>query len=347
MKKIIHSLVLASLVTTAGVANAFYQLESASIIKTKAPDWDYVTLDANKGRLFIGMRADGVGVFDTKTNKFIKSIENSKDANSVLLVPELNRGYSFNGDGSSTIFDLSTLNLIDRISYGADADAGFYDPVTKQIAITMGDSHKITFVDAKTLKVTGSMTLDSSKLDGTVADNQGNFYMALRDKNSVVKINATSKEITQTWKTGACTEPTGLAMDRENHRLFIGCRGVSPVLGVMNSDSGQMVGTYDIGRGNDGVIYDANSKKIITSNGVDGNMVVYAQKSPDNYVLEEAITTRPYARTMAMNPTTKKIYTVTAEGVANPAKKINKKVAPFYPNEYFENTFTVLTYSNK
>ena len=36
-----------------------------------------------------------------------------------------------------------------------------------------------------------------------------------------------------------------------------------------------------------------------------------------------------------------------AEGTADPAKKINKAVAPFYPNRYFPNTFAVLTFSPK
>lgn len=38
---------------------------------------------------------------------------------------------------------------------------------------------------------------------------------------------------------------------------------------------------------------------------------------------------------------------ITAEGVADPAKTINKGVAPFYPNRYFPDTFTVLTYAAK
>ena len=52
-----------------------------------------------------------------------------------------------------------------------------------------------------------------------------------------------------------------------------------------------------------------------------------------------------YARTMALDPKTKKVYTVTAEGVADPAKKINTAVTTFYPNTYYDNTFTVLTYA--
>jgi hypothetical protein len=69
--------------------------------------------------------------------------------------------------------------------------------------------------------------------------------------------------------------------------------------------------------------------------------------NPDSYTLAEATTTRPYARTMAYDPKTRKIYLVTAEGTADPAKKINKAVAPFYPNRYFPDTFTVLTFAPK
>jgi len=50
---------------------------------------------------------------------------------------------------------------------------------------------------------------------------------------------------------------------------------------------------------------------------------------------------------MALDPKTKKVYLVTAEGTADPAKKISKGVAPFYPNRYFPDTFTVLTYAPK
>jgi DNA-binding beta-propeller fold protein YncE len=119
------------------------------------------------------------------------------------------------------------------------------------------------------------------------------------------------------------------------------------VLAVIDSDSGKVITTLEIGRGNDGVIYDPATHKIYTSNGVDANLVIYDQVNPDTYKLAEATTTRPYARTMALDPKTKKIYLVTAEGTADPAKKINKAVAPFYPNRYFPDTFTVLTFAPK
>jgi hypothetical protein len=38
------------------------------------------------------------------------------------------------------------------------------------------------------------------------------------------------------------------------------------------------------------------------------------------------------------------VYLVAAEGGVDPARKVDTEVAPFYPNFYFDNTFSVLTY---
>ena len=331
----------------AAQAQQFYHLESAVTLKGAAPDWDYVTLDPVRGHLFIGRRGDGVTVFDVHAKKAVRNIDKSEDANAIAVIPEFDRGYTINGDGTTTVFQLSTLKFIDRIKIGEDADSAFYDPVTKQLAFTMGDSKKIAFVDAKTGKVVGELPMDSKKLDGTVADDEGNMFMALRDRNSVARIDVAQRKVTADWKTAPCEEPTGIAFDKANKRIFVGCRGKNPVLAVLDSDSGKVITTLEIGRGNDGVIYDPATHKIYTSNGVDANLIIYDQVNPDTYKLAEATTTRPYARTMALDPKTKKIYLVTAEGTADPAKKINKAVAPFYPNRYFPDTFTVLTFAPK
>ena len=328
-------------------AQQFYHLESAVTLKGAAPDWDYVTLDPARGYLFIGRRGDGVTVFDVHAKKAVRNIDKSEDANAIAVIPEFDRGYTINGDGTTTVFQLSTLKFIDRVKIGEDADSAFYDPVTKQLAFTMGDSKKIAFVDAKTGKVVGELPMDSKKLDGTVPDGEGNMFMALRDRNSVARIDVAQRKVTADWKTAPCEEPTGIAFDKANKRIFVGCRGKNPVLAVLDSDSGKVITTLEIGRGNDGVIYDPATHKIYTSNGVDANLVIYDQVNPDTYKLAEATTTRPYARTMALDPKTKKIYLVTAEGTADPAKKINKAVAPFYPNRYFPDTFTVLTFAPK
>ncbi|GAA0713783.1 YncE family protein [Dokdonella soli] len=333
--------------SSAASAQPFYRLESAVVLKGAAPDWDYVTLDPVRSYLYIGRRGDGVMVYDVAAKKEVMTIENSKGAGSIKLVPELDRGYTANEDGSTTMFKLSTLKTLKRVQFGKDSDAVFYEPLTRQLVFTMGDSHALGFVDAGTGKVVGQLAMDSHKLDASAPDGQGNLFVAERDKDRVAKVDVKRRKVAAEWNIDGCSQPTGLAFDSTNQRIFIGCRGDKPVLAVMDSGTGKVVTTLPIGRGNDGVVFNAQSRQIYASNGVDANLVIYAQVDANSYALIEADTTRPYARTMALDPKSGKVYTVTAEGAADPAKKINTAVSAFYPNTYFDDTFTVLTYSRK
>ena len=332
---------------TSARAEPFYHLESAVTMKGASPNWDYVTFEPGRSYLYIARREEGVTVYDAKKKKVIGHIENSEQANATTLAPEFDRGYTTNEDGSATVFKLSSLKTLNRIKLAESADSAVYEPVTKQLAFTIGDSKEIVFLNPKTDSVAGKLGLQSTKLEHPTADGQGNFFVAQRDQDSVLRIDAKAREVTAEWKTAGCEEPNGLAYDRDGRRLFIGCRGKgkNPLLAVMDSESGKVIATTEIGRGNDGVVYDPATRKIYTSNGVDGNLVVIDQVDGNTYKLAEALTTRPYARTMALDPKTKKVYLITAEGTVDPSKKINRGVAPFYPNKYFPDTFTLLTLS--
>ena len=325
-------------------ATAFYRLASTVTLPGKAPAWDYLTLDPQRGYLFIGRRHAGVTVFDPASGRVVATIADSQGANKAILVPSLDRGFSVNGDGSTTEFDLQSLKTIRRIHFGDNADAGSYEPVTGQLLFTMGDSREITFLDARSGAVSARLPLSSSKIEASAPDGKGNVFVAERDRNQVVRIDARSHRVTAQWPVTGCAEPTGLDYDAQDRRIFVGCRGSQPVLAVLDAGSGATVARVPIGRGNDGVAFDPRSHTIFASNGVDANLVVVDQRGPDTYALEQAVTTRPMARTLALDAAHDRVYLVTAQGAVDPTKKVDTAVAPFYPNVYFDDTFTVLTY---
>jgi hypothetical protein len=325
-------------------AASFYKLQSAVRLPGKSPAWDYLTFDPGRSYLFIGRRQAGVTVYDVQTHKIVTTIADSKDANRAILVPGLGRGFSVNEDGSTTIFDLGSLKTIRRIRFGHNADSGSYDPVTGQILFTMGGSREIVFLDARSGRVTARLPMHSSKIEASAPDGHGNVFVAERDRNAVVRVDARTHKVTATWPTVSCTQPTGLAYDAKDRRIFVGCRGDKPVLAVLDAVSGKTVATLAIGRGNDGVVYAPRERRIYASNGVDGNLVMIDQVDADTYRLDQAVTTRPMARTMAYDAGRDHIYLVTAQGAVDPARKVDRAVAPFYPNTYFDNTFVVLTY---
>jgi DNA-binding beta-propeller fold protein YncE len=324
----------------------FYRLESALTLRSpNEPDWDYLAFDAARSHLFISRRDDGVLVYDVNAKKPLTTLEQSEGGNATTLVPDLDRGYVIKEDGTGIAFTLSTLKPIGRLAFGSSADNGFYDPATKQVLITMADEHQVAFVDAHSGKVTATLPVDSSKLEGAAPDGHGNVFMALRDRNKVIRIDARQRKITVEWKPQGCELPTGLAYDPATQRVFVSCRGDHPILAVLDAQSGKVVAHPTIGHGSDGVVFDPQAHRIYSSNGFDGTLVVIDQVDANSYQLAEAVTTRPYARTMALDPKTKKVYLVTAEGTVDPSKPWNKASADFYPNVFFKDTFTLLTYS--
>ena len=344
----VAALAVGALLGVPAGAGPFYRLESAlTIASPSLPNWDYLTFDPERSLLYIARREDGILIYDAQAKKITGAIENTVGGNATTLVPEFDRGYVTNLDGSLTAFHLSTGKTMDRIKHGEDADNAFYDPVTKQLVVTMGDSKIAAFVDAKTGKLVGKLEIDSAKLEGTAPDGRGNVFMALRDRNKVIRIDVARRTITAEWLLDGFVLPNGLAYDAATKRIFVSTRGDNPSLVVLDADTGEIMAHPAIGRGNDLVIFDSETKKIYTSNGFDGTLVILDQVGANTYQLAEAVTTRPYARTMALDPKTKKVYLVTAEGTVDPAKPWKTGIAPFYPNTYFADTFTLFTYSQR
>ena len=94
---------------------------------------------------------------------------------------------------------------------------------------------------------------------------------------------------------------------------------------VMNALTGKVITTLPIGDRCDGVAFDPATKRAFSSNG-DGTMTVVQENANDTYTVVENVITQKGARTIAVNPSTHKIYSPTAEfeaavGNARPAIK--------------------------
>ena len=336
-------------------AQAFdgYHLESATTVKNKGGGWDGVSLDSARGQLYLGLRKEGLQVFDLKKKKVIKTIANTEGTSGVTLIPDFDLGVSNNAPGSITPFKLSTGKAGAAMPMGGELEDSVYDPATKRLVVKMGakgDATEFEVLEVPSLKKVGTIKIPSKRLDGTAVDGKGNLFADARDKNVVFRIDMKSLQVNAEWKIDNCEVPSGMDIDPDNQRLFVGCRGkgeVKPVLAVLDTQSGKTVFTHEIGRQNGAVVYDAASKRIFTANGYDAFLVIFQQFGPDTYKPVEALGTRPGVRTIAYDEKTQKIYGIAAEGSADFGKKINTSAGPFYPNTFFPDTLQVLTYSKK
>jgi YVTN family beta-propeller protein len=271
--------------------------------------WDYLSVDEGARRLYVS-HGTQVEVLDIDALTVVGSIPKTLGVHGIAISPEAGRGFASNGQASTvTIFDLKTLKPIADVPTGQKPDAIIYDPATSRVFAFNGGSNSATAIDAATGKVAGTVNLNGGP-EFAAADGNGSVYDNLEDESLVLRINSRELKVEQRWPTAPCTSPSSMAMDRDNRRLFVGCR--SKVMAVMNADTGKVITTLPIGDHVDATAFDPETKLIFNSNG-EGTITVIRQDSPDTYSIVETVKTAPRAKTMAVDRRTHRLFLSTVE----------------------------------
>ena len=281
--------------------------------------WDYLTADSDGHRLFIA-RATRVMVIDTDSGKQLGEIPDTPGVHGVALVPDLGRGFASNGrEDTVSVFDGKTLALQKKIKVGNGPDAILYDPFSKRVFTFNGRGQDTTAVDASTGEVAGTLAL-GGKPEFAATDDKGTVFVNIEDKSEMVAFDPVKLAVKSRWKLADCEEPTGLALDRQNRRLFAGCVG-NKKMAIVNADNGNVVASPAIGDGCDATAFDADLGLAFASAG-DGTITVIHEDSPDKFTALQTVNTQRGARTMALDPKTHRIFTVTANVGPRPERKV-------------------------
>ncbi|MEO6901673.1 MAG: YncE family protein [Bacteroidia bacterium] len=336
MKKSISMLTYAVLFSV-GIASAQSNYKIVNKIHIDGDEgWDLLAMDESTSRLFLS-HGRIVQVVDVKNGKLIGTIPDTKGVHGIALSTDLNKGYTSNGkDSSVTVFNLKTLAVIKKIPVtGRNPDAILYDEFTHKVFVYNGRSSNATVIDATSDKVVGTIPLDG-KPELSVTDGKGKIYVNLEDKSMVSMIDAKTLKVEQTWSVAPGIEPSGIAIDNKNHRLFIVCD--NKLMVVMNAQTGQVITTLPIGEHVDGVAYDPIKKRVYSSNG-EGTVTVVQEGNENTFKIIENIVTQKGAKTIAINTKTHHLYLTTAEfGITpEPTKEKPKPRLSIKPN-----TFVVL-----
>jgi len=271
--------------------------------------WDYLTVDTAAHRLYIS-RSTRVQVFDLVKKEIAGEIPNTNGVHGIALVPDLQRGFTSNGrDSSVTIFDLKTLQTIKTVRIPArNPDAIAYDPVSRRVFTFNGGSRNATAIDAQTDSVVGTVPLDGKPEFG-VSDGKGSMYVNIEDSSVIVTFDSKTLSVKSRWSIAPGEEPSGLAIDRVHRRLFSACG--NKMMAVVDADNGKVITTLPIGQGVDAAGFDPGTGLAFASNG-EGTLTVIHEDTPDEYRVMENDSTQRGARTMSLDESTHRVYTVTA-----------------------------------
>jgi Uncharacterized conserved protein len=278
--------------------------------------WDLYGIDTSAQRLYVS-RGTRVQVIDCVKDSLAGEIPNTNGVHGIAVAPFAGKGFTSNGkDSSVTVFDLKTLKQLALIKLQSRGpDVILFEPMSKRVFVFCGGSNNAVAIDAKHNTIIGTVSFEG-KPELAVADEKGRVFVNLEDKSSVVVFDASTLKVLQIWPLAPGKGPTGLSIDRKNHRLFSTCG--NNLMIVMDTDSGKIITQLPIGSGVDGAGFDPSANFAISSNG-EGTLTVVHEESPLKFGVLENVPTRRGARTMALDEKTHRIYMVSARFGTPPA----------------------------
>ena len=251
---------------------------------------------------------------DTQTGKPAGAITGLKGTHGIALDSDGKVGYISDGGANAVIvFDRKTFATVASIPAGTNPDGIAFEPVTKTVWAFNGRSKNVTVIDTvsrtlwRRLRCRGGGG-EGGKPEFPQVDGKGHVFDNIEDKNSIVRLDAASKTLTDTWPVAGCESPSGLAIDLEHSRLFAVCDGKK--MAVVDATSGKELALPGIGDGPDAAGFDGKDQLAFSSNG-DGTLSVVDAKS--GYKLAQTIATQKGARTMAYDAGTDRVYLAAAE----------------------------------
>jgi len=272
--------------------------------------WDYLTADSARHRLFIA-RATRVMVVDTESGKQVGEIPDTAGVHGIALDYEIGRGFTSNGrEDTVSVFDLKSLAVEKKIKVGSGPDAILYDPFSKRVFTFNGKGNEksATAIDAAKGEIVGKIEL-GGKPEFAATDEKGTVFVNIEDTSELVAFDPQKLTVKSRWKLADCEEPTGLAIDRKNRRLFAGCGGNKKMM-IVDADSGKVLASPAIGDGCDATAFDADLGLAFASAG-DGTITVIKEDG-GNFSVLQTVTTQKSARTMTVDAKTHQLFTVAA-----------------------------------
>lgn len=278
--------------------------------------YDYLRVDPAMRRLYVS-HGNRVDVLDADSGARLGEIAPMNGIHGIALAPGLRLGFITAGaDRTVVMFDVDTLKITRVIQgLGVKPDAIEYDPETQRIYVANGASGGITVIDPARGEVSATIPIDG-KLEGLAFDGRGRLFVNTEDKSTIQVIDTHTLKPVASWPIAPVEGGTGLAIDADNHRLF--SAGGNGKLAVVDSDTGRIVATPEIGDDPDGDAFDPASGLIFTSNMV-GTLSVIHEDSPEAYRAVQTVPTAFGARTIALDTRTGRLFLATGTFLPAPA----------------------------
>jgi len=268
--------------------------------------FDYQTLDAESGRLYIAhMNADQLVVFDTSKRQVIANLDGFKRVHGVFAAPEIHRVYaSVTGNHQVAAVNTETLKIVGTAGPINYPDGLAYAPREKKVFVSDEHGGVDAVVDA-----TNNNLIDKIPLGGgagnTVYDpGSGHVLVAVHGVNRLVAIDPATDKIIGQYPLPGIENPHGIALDISGHFAFVAGEE-NHSLAMADLNTMKVLSIYQVGDDPDVLAFDPGLKRLYVS--AESGTVTIFQSDNRKLTLLSSFK-MPHAHTVSVDPKTHLVY---------------------------------------
>jgi DNA-binding beta-propeller fold protein YncE len=230
-----------------------------------------------------------VSMFDTKTQKLIKTID---------------------------------------VAEAARPDGITFDGFNDRVYVFSHPTKDATVIDSHDGRVLGTIDLGGVPEQG-VADGKGMLYVVMQDaQGSVTAVDVKSMKATAHYPLGDKGGCNGLELDAKNQVLFAACarsgaqttqpappgppQAAQPMMVVLSAKDGKILANLPLAGGSDGAVFNPATQEAFSTHG-NGTLTVVKETSATSFEVEQNLQTMNGARTITLDGRTGHIFTMSDE----------------------------------
>jgi hypothetical protein len=305
-----------AMLTSVGSAQHDPSAEPYKVLKTAKVGgeggFDYISADVEGRRLYMP-RNGAMGqltVFNLDTLEPVGSMA-SIHSGGAAVDPKSHHGFSTTKP--ITMWDSKTLQVIKMIDVDGRPDGIMFDPFNEHVWVFSHMLPYATVIDAKEGVVVGTVDLGGQPEQGA-SDGKGTVYVNILDMGNIAVVDAKTLKVTKhiDLSSKGVMNGSGLSLDAKNHILFSYWRIPSPMVLIVNAESGNIITTFPTDLNVDTVGFNPNTMEAIATAGA-GTMIFIKENSPTSFEVEQRLKTMVGARNMVLDTKTNHVISMAFE----------------------------------
>ena len=231
--------------------------------------------DEQCAKLERDLKADGVAVIDTASQKVVKVLQAGSDPEQFALSPDGKRLFVANEDAALTsVVDVESGAVVARIKVGREPEGVGMSPDGQWVLVSNESDNSVSVIDIKTLKEVNHVTVGKRPRDMAFTPDGKAAYVSGEMDASLYRMSVPKGAVERVVQLRQEARPMSVLLDAKRNRLYMSTGRGGTVAVIDITGAPKLIKEVAVGKRPWGIALSADGRFLYTANGPSDDMSI-------------------------------------------------------------------------